>query len=57
MNKNRLKAWIAYDGTGRVIPGSLRWSTVKPKNGNWQEFTTPDLCCTTTTTTTSLDIQ
>jgi hypothetical protein len=53
---SKLKAYVRYDGTGRIIPGSLILNRFKPKVGNWQE--TPDYeCCnfipTTTTTTTS----
>jgi hypothetical protein len=53
---NNLKAWIRYDGTGRMVPGSLILQRNKPKNGVWQEVDT-DICCppfsTTTTSTTN----
>lgn len=54
-SNNQLKAYVRFDGTGRVIPGSLILQRFKPKDGNWQE-TDAKLCCndiTTTTTTTT----
>lgn len=51
-----LKAFVRYDGSGRVVSGSLVFRKKKPKNGRWGEIT-KNLCCTdsgsTTTTTTS----
>lgn len=52
-----LKAFVRYDGSGRVVAGSLVFRKKKPKNGRWQEIT-KNLCCNpnpnpTTTTTTS----
>lgn len=56
-----LKAYVRYDGSGRVVAGSLVFRKKKPKNGRWQEISS-NLCCnpnpipnpsTTTTTTTS----
>lgn len=49
--ENKLKAFVAYDGTGKIIPGSLRFAKTKPKNGDWEEIAVSQ-CCTTTTTTT-----
>jgi hypothetical protein len=43
-NKRDLKAYVRYDGTGRVISGSLILQRFKPKVGNWQE-TPAYLCC------------
>ena len=53
-SNNKLKAYVRFDGTGRVIPGSLILQRSKPKDGKWQEVAA-NLCCaqTTTTTTTS----
>jgi hypothetical protein len=54
-NNNKLKAYVRYDGTGRVIAGSLILQRFKPKVGKWQEIASK-LCCndiTTTTTTTT----
>lgn len=50
-----LKAYVRYDGSGRVVAGSLIFRKKKPKNGRWSEVSS-NLCCnassTTTTTTT-----
>lgn len=51
-----LKAYVRYDGSGRVVSGSLVFRKKKPKNGRWGEIT-KNLCCnenpsSTTTTTT-----
>lgn len=56
-NQSKLKAWVRYDGTGRVISGGPIFQVNKPKVGNWKQINA-DLCCngttpTTTTTTTS----
>ena len=50
--KRDLKAYVRYDGTGRLISGSLLLSRIKPKVGNWIE-TQAYLCCNPTTTSTS----
>ena len=55
-SNNRLKAYVRYDGTGRVIAGSLILQRFKPKVGNWQEIPANECCNyvpTTTTTSTS----
>ena len=55
-NNNKLKAYVRYDGTGRVIAGSLILQRFKPKVGNWQEIDANECCNyvpTTTTTSTS----
>jgi hypothetical protein len=43
-NKRINKAYVRYDGTGRVIPGSLILNRFKPAVGNWKE-TPAYLCC------------
>jgi hypothetical protein len=43
-NKRDLKAYVRYDGNGRVIPGSLILQRFKPKVGNWKE-TPAYQCC------------
>ena len=54
-----LKAFVRYDGSGRVVSGSLVFRKNKPKNGRWVEIT-KNQCCTgtpsssTTTTTTTI---
>ena len=54
-SNNKLKAYVRYDGTGRVIAGSLILQRFKPKVGNWQEIDANECCnyVPTTTTTTS----
>ena len=55
-NQSKLKAWVRYDGTGRVISGGPIFQVNKPKVGNWKQIDA-NLCCngalTTTTTTTA----
>jgi hypothetical protein len=53
INKRPLKAFVRYDGTGRVIAGSLILQANKPKVGNWQEIDAYECCNPTTTTTTT----
>jgi len=52
-NRRDLKAYVRFDGTGRVISGSLILQRFKPKVGNWQEIDAYECCNPTTTTTTS----
>jgi len=55
-NNNKLKAYVRYDGTGRVISGSLILQSFKPQVGNWVEIDANECCNyvpTTTTTTTA----
>lgn len=54
-----LKAYVRYDGSGRVVAGSLVFRKKKPKNGRWVEIT-KNQCCnaepipsSSSTTTTS----
>lgn len=51
-NNRNLKAYVRYDGSGRVVAGSLILRKNKPKVGNWKEIQTYE-CCNPTTTTTS----
>jgi len=56
-NNQRLKAYVRFDGTGRVVAGSLILRKKAPKVGNWQEITAYECCNyvpTTTTTTTTV---
>lgn len=53
INKRNLKAFVRFDGTGRVIAGSLILQAKKPKVGNWQEIDAYECCNPTTTTTTT----
>lgn len=43
-NKRSLKAYVRYDGTGRVVPSSLILQRFKPKDGNWQEIDAYECC-------------
>ena len=52
-NKRDLKAYVRFDGTGRIIPGSLVLRRNKPKVGNWKEIQGYECCNPTTTTTTT----
>ena len=54
-SNNKLKAYVLYDGTGRVIAGSLILQRSKPKVGNWQEIDANECCNPTTTTTTTTE--
>ena len=47
---NKLKAYVRFDGTGRVIAGSLILQRFKPKVGNWKEIDANECCITTTST-------
>ena len=53
LNRN-LKAFVRFDGQGRVVAGSLVLHRSKPKVGRWQEITTYECCNPTTTTTTTV---
>ena len=52
-NNQRLKAFVRFDGTGRVVAGSLILRKKAPKVGNWHEITAYECCNYTTTTTTT----
>jgi len=57
-NTNRpLKAYVRFDGTGRIVPSSLILRRKKPKVGKWVEIPAYECCNyippTTTTTSTS----
>lgn len=43
-NKNNLSAFVRYDGSGRVIPGSNILQKNKPKVGDWKQ-TQAYQCC------------
>lgn len=53
INKRPLKAYVRYDGSGRVVPGSLILRKNKPKVGKWVEVPAYECCNPTTTTTTT----
>lgn len=48
-----LKAYVRFDGTGRIVPSSLILRRKMPKVGKWVEIPAYQCCNPTTTTTTS----
>lgn len=52
-NKKDLKGFVRYDGSGRVVAGSLVLRRNMPKVGKWKEIPTYECCEPTTTTTTT----
>ena len=55
-NKRDLKAYVRFDGTGRIVPGSLVLRRKKPRVGKWQEIFAYECCNPTTTTTTTASV-
>ena len=53
-NKKDLKAFVRFDGSGRVVAGSLILRKNKPGTGKWQEIIANECCNPTTTTTTTV---
>ena len=43
-NLSRLKAWVRYDGEGRLVGGGPILQKNKPKNGDWVEIDANDCC-------------
>lgn len=43
-NNKRLKAFVRYDGTGRVVPSSLILQRFKPAVGNYKEIDAYECC-------------
>ncbi len=52
IDKRPLKAYVRFDGTGRVVAGSLLLRRKMPKVGKWMEIQAYE-CCNPTTTSTS----
>ena len=57
-NKKDLKAFVRFDGSERIVAGSLILRRKKPKVGNWvqiqaYECCDPDFPTTSTTTSTT----
>jgi hypothetical protein len=56
--RGKLKPYVRFDGTGRIVSSSLVYRQTKPLDGDWQILkvhtttTTTTLAPTTTTTTT-----
>ncbi len=53
-NNNKLKAFVRFDGSGRIVPSSLIVQAFKPKVGNYKEIDANECCNYTTTTTTTV---
>lgn len=57
IDKRPLKAYVRFDGTGRIVSSSLILRRKMPKVGKWIEIPAFECCnditTTTTTTTTS----
>lgn len=53
MTNTKLKAYVRFDGSGRIVPSSLILQRSKPKVGNWKEIPANECCNPTTTTTTT----
>lgn len=49
IDKRPLKAYVRFDGTGRIVPSSLILRRKKPKVGKWIEIPAYE-CCEPTTT-------
>jgi hypothetical protein len=43
-NNNKLKAFVRFDGSGRIVPSSLIVQAFKPKVGNWKEIDAKECC-------------
>jgi hypothetical protein len=53
INTRPLKAFVRFDGSGRIVAGSLILRKNKPKVGKWKEIQAYECCFLTSTTTTS----
>lgn len=53
-NQKKLKAFVRYDGSGRVVASSLILRKNKPRVGRWFEIPTYDCCNDTTSSTTTV---
>jgi surface protein len=54
IDKRPLKAYVRFDGMGRIVPSSLILRRKKPKVGNWVEIPAYECCNETTTSTTTV---
>jgi hypothetical protein len=55
IDKRPLKAYVRFDGTGRIVPSSLILRRKMPKVGKWVEIPAYE-CCNETTTSTSTTV-
>lgn len=53
INSRPLKAYVRFDGSGRIVAGSLILRKNKPKVGKWKEIPAYECCNFSTTTTTT----
>jgi hypothetical protein len=53
-NNNKLKAFVRFDGSGRIVPSSLIVQAFKPAVGNYKQIDAKECCNYTTTTTTTI---
>jgi hypothetical protein len=53
INSRPLKAFVRYDGSHRIVAGSLILRKNKPKVGKWKEINAYECCFLSTTTTTT----
>ena len=44
IDKRPLNAYVRFDGSGRIVPGSLVLRRTKPKVGNWKEVQAYECC-------------
>ena len=51
INERPLRAFVRYDGSGRIVAGSLILRKNKPKVGKWKEIQAYECCLTTSSTT------
>jgi hypothetical protein len=49
INSRPLKAFVRFDGSGRIVAGSLILRKNKPKVGKWKEIQAYECCVPTTT--------
>jgi hypothetical protein len=55
-NNRPLKAYVRFDGSGRIVAGSLILRKNKPKVGKWQEIPAYECCNYTPITLVSISI-
>ena len=53
-NQRNLKAFVRFDGSGRIVAGSLILRKNRPKVGKWKEIQAYECCNPTTTSTTTV---
>ena len=53
INSRPLKAYVRFDGSGRIVAGSLILRKNKPKVGKWMEIPAYECCEFTTSTSTT----